>query len=145
MTNSEISKKIRDLNSRKSTVPAVKLHIEVEDFLSRLIRENGEVETRDIREEILTNLITYFSKNKKSIQVPVSHYIISLAKIQESKGKLAEAKKTLELIVGENDDKYKQLVDDQKNNKNVRDILRNTNLAKAEYRYNVISTYNYDI
>ena len=138
MTNSEISKKIRDLNSRKSTVPVVKLHIEVEDFLSRLIRENGEVETRDIREEILTNLITYFSKNKKSIQVPVSHYIISLAKIQESKGKLAEAKKTLELIVGENDDKYKQLVDDQKNNKNVRDILRNTNLAKAEYRYNVI-------
>ena len=95
MTNSEISKKIRDLNSRKSTVPAVKLHIEVEDFLSRLIRENGEVETRDIREEILTNLITYFSKNKKSIQVPVSHYIISLAKIQESKGKLAAAKKTL--------------------------------------------------
>ena len=70
-----------------------------------LIEENGEVETRDIREEVLTNLVKYFVKKQKSIQVPVSHYVLDLATIQESKGKYADAKNTLELIVGENDEK----------------------------------------
>ena len=138
MTNSEISKKIRDINSRKASTEQIKLHMEVQDFFAKLIEENGEVETRDIREEVLTNLVKYFVKKQKSIQVPVSHYILDLATIQESKGKYADAKKTLELIVGENDEKYKQLVEDQKDNMKVKNILRNTNLAKAEYRYHII-------
>ena len=138
MTNSEISKKIRDINSRKASTEQIKLHMEVQDFFSKLIEENGEVETRDIREEVLTNLVKYFVKKQKSIQVPVSHYVLDLATIQESKGKYADAKNTLELIVGENDEKYKQLVEDQKDNEKIKRILRNTNLAKAEYRYHII-------
>ena len=138
MTNSEISKKIRDINSRKASTEQIKLHMEVQDFFTKLIEENGEVETRDIREEVLTNLVKYFVKKQKSIQVPVSHYVLDLATIQESKGKYADAKNSLELIVGENDEKYKQLVEDQKDNEKIKRILRNTNLAKAEYRYHII-------
>ena len=64
MTNSEISKKIRDINSRKASTEQIKLHMEVQDFFSKLIEENGEVETRDIREEVLTNLVKYFVKKQ---------------------------------------------------------------------------------
>ena len=124
MTNSEISKKIRDINSRKASTEQIKLHMEVQDFFTKLIEENGEVETRDIREEVLTNLVKYFVKKQKSIQVPVSHYVLDLATIQESKGKYAEAKNTLELIVGENDEKYKQLVEDQKDNEKIKRIKK---------------------
>ena len=67
MTNSEISKKIRDINSRKASTEQIKLHMEVQDFFTKLIEENGEVETRDIREEVLTNLVKYFVKKQKSI------------------------------------------------------------------------------
>ena len=70
MNNSEINKKIREINSRKASVDQIKLHMDVQDFFEKLVNENGELETRDIREEVLTNLVKYSGEGTvKSLDV----------------------------------------------------------------------------
>ena len=141
MTKKEISRRISAINSLKDKRKSsdVVIYDEINSFIKQLIKENGEEETRDIREELLVNIINhYLKKNQKMSFAPYSNYVVEAALIQEQKGKLQEAKENLELALDGSEDKFSQFLSSAMTTDDVKKVLKTSRLALVTYRYNTI-------
>lgn len=143
MNNKEIRKAQQHLNLIKGE-NVYELRDELRELFDRLIRENGEEETRITREKILTNIMRKF---KDSVPPQLDEFWIQLADLQEQQEKYEEAEKTLTNIMTQNLD----------NNRNVHfrgriyELQDNDmyefaiNRLKALYKMNVLKFKNGEI